>query len=253
MSLRLRLLIALLPLFVAALAVADVGTYVALRSFLLSQVDEQLTNGHVGVEQYLEAEAGVGSHDDHGGPGGPGGGPPGGPIELPAGTYAELRSPSGAVLQRYPATSGAGGPHPVLPATLSPSTRLLTVPGAGGAGNYRAYVETSDAGDILAVAVPLHDVDSTLHQLLILELALAGGVTLVVVLATALLVRRGLRPLERIGSTARSIVLSDLSRRVAPADERTEVGRLGLALNDMLGRLEAAVAEREANEQRLRH
>src|SRR5205807_1354523 len=97
------------------------------------------------------------------------------------------------------------------------------------------------------------DVDSTLRQLLLLELAIAGGITLVVVLATALLVRRGLRPLERIGSTARSIVLTDLSQRVTPADERTEVGRLGLALNTMLSQLDAAFAERAATEQRLRH
>ena len=134
--------------------------------------------------------------------------------------------------------------------------QLYTVPGTGGVSHYRVYVETASgagAGDILKVAIPLDDVDSTLRQLLLLELAIAGGITLVVVLATALLVRRGLRPLERIGSTARSIVLTDLSQRVTPADERTEVGRLGLALNTMLAQLEAAFAEREANEQRLRH
>ncbi len=38
-----------------------------------------------------------------------------------------------------------------------------------------------------------------------------------------------------------------------PATESTEVGRLGLAINTMLGQLEAAFAERAANEQRLRH
>jgi two-component system OmpR family sensor kinase len=145
----------------------------------------------------------------------------------------------------------------VLPVTLTPGPpRLFTAPGSGGAGSYRVYVETASgpaAGDLLMVAEPLDDVQSTLQQLLVLELAIAGGVTLVVVLATALLVRRGLRPLERIGSTARSIVLSDLSQRVTPATERTEVGRLGLALNSMLGQLEEAYTEREANEQRLRH
>jgi two-component system OmpR family sensor kinase len=56
-----------------------------------------------------------------------------------------------------------------------------------------------------------------------------------------------------MGHTARSIVASDLSQRVTPADEKTEVGRLGLALNTMLSQLEAAFAERAATEQRLRH
>jgi two-component system OmpR family sensor kinase len=254
MSLRLRLLIALCPLFVAALVAADAGTYIALRSFLLSRVDSQLSTGHVGVEQALAAQAGLS------GPGGPEGRGPGGPgpVSLPSGTYAELRNPSGQLLgSPYTVGPDDGNARPVLPAGLTPGQpRLFTVPGSGGVSNYRVYVETasgSAAGDLLIVAVPLDDVDSTLRQLLLLELAIAGGVTLVVVLATALLVRRGLRPLERIGSTARSIVLSDLSQRVTPATERTEVGRLGLALNTMLGQLEEAFKEREANEQRLRH
>ncbi|MDB5067295.1 MAG: integral rane sensor signal transduction histidine kinase [Chloroflexi bacterium] len=253
MSLRRRLLITLCPLFVAALVLADAGTYVALRSFMLSRVDRQLRDGHVGIELALAARANlIGS-----GPGGPGPDRPGGPVSLPSGTYAELRSPSGEVLASYSVGPADSGGRPVLPATLTPGTSLLfTAPGSGGAGSYRVYVETASgpaAGDLLMVAVPLDDVQSTLQQLLVLELAIAGGVTLLVVLATTLLVRRGLRPLERIGSTARSIVLSDLSQRVTPATERTEVGRLGLALNSMLGQLEEAFTEREANEQRLRH
>ena len=54
------------------------------------------------------------------------------------------------------------------------------------------------------------------------------------------LVRLGLRPLDAIGETAAAIAAGDLSRRVERAEERTEVGRLGLALNAMLGRIEAA-------------
>jgi two-component system OmpR family sensor kinase len=54
------------------------------------------------------------------------------------------------------------------------------------------------------------------------------------------IVRLGLRPLEQIGRTADNIVGGDLSHRVAPAEERTEVGRLGLALNSMLDRLETS-------------
>jgi two-component system OmpR family sensor kinase len=66
------------------------------------------------------------------------------------------------------------------------------------------------------------------------------------------LVRLGLRPLARIGATAGAIAAGDLSRRVTPADDRTEVGRLGLALNAMLGQIEGAFAERAASEERLR-
>ena len=52
--------------------------------------------------------------------------------------------------------------------------------------------------------------------------------------------------------TAGAIAAGDLSRRVSPAEERTEVGRLGLALNAMLARLERAFAERRASEESLR-
>ena len=75
-------------------------------------------------------------------------------------------------------------------------------------------------------------------------------------LALALLawwvVHLGLRPLEQMGETAGAIAAGDLSRRVETADERTEVGRLGLALNSMLGQIEGAFAERTASEARLR-
>jgi two-component system OmpR family sensor kinase len=66
------------------------------------------------------------------------------------------------------------------------------------------------------------------------------------------LVRRELRPLDRIARTALAIGDGDLTQRVEPADPRTEVGRLSGALNGMLVQLEAAFDQRRAAEQRLR-
>jgi two-component system OmpR family sensor kinase len=103
------------------------------------------------------------------------------------------------------------------------------------------------------MAIPIDDVQGTLSHLLLLEVGITAGVTVVLVGASWYLVRRGLRPLQRMGETARTIVASDLSSRVEPASDTTEVGRLGLALNTMLDQLEAAFAERAATEQRLRH
>ena len=65
-------------------------------------------------------------------------------------------------------------------------------------------------------------------------------------------VRVGLLPLDRMGHTAGAIAGGDLSHRVESVDPRTEVGRLGLALNAMLDRLEHAFSQREASENRLR-
>jgi len=53
-------------------------------------------------------------------------------------------------------------------------------------------------------------------------------------------------------ATAANIAGGELSLRVEQADERTEVGRLGLALNTMLERIEDAFAKQQASEERLR-
>jgi two-component system OmpR family sensor kinase len=112
--------------------------------------------------------------------------------------------------------------------------------------------QDSPLGGATIAAVPLREVDQTLDRLLLVEALVIGGVLLALAILSWLLVRVGLRPLDRIGTTAGAIAAGDLSRRVSPADPRTEVGRLGVALNAMLARLEKAFAEREASENRLR-
>jgi two-component system OmpR family sensor kinase len=57
-----------------------------------------------------------------------------------------------------------------------------------------------------------------------------------------------MRPLSDIERTAAAIAGGDLSQRVPDEDPRTEVGRLGRALNLMLGRIEEAFHAREASE-----
>ena len=44
------------------------------------------------------------------------------------------------------------------------------------------------------------------------------------------LLHHGVRPIEKMARTASAIADGDLSRRVAPAEDKTEVGRLGIAL-----------------------
>ena len=67
----------------------------------------------------------------------------------------------------------------------------------------------------------------------------------------AWLVRVGMRPLRDIEATAAHIAAGDLTQRV-PADARTEVGRLGTALNAMLERIEEAFRRRTESEERLK-
>jgi len=81
-------------------------------------------------------------------------------------------------------------------------------------------------------------------------ITVAALVTLAVIAFRA--IRRALRPLEAIAATAKAIGDGDLARRVEPAHPHSEVGRLGLALNAMLGQIEQAFRERAASEERLR-
>jgi two-component system OmpR family sensor kinase len=100
--------------------------------------------------------------------------------------------------------------------------------------------------------VPIEDVDESLDRLLVVEGLVILGVLLALGFVGWALVRVGLRPLDRIGHTAGRIAGGDLSHRVESTDPRTEVGRLGVALNAMLDRLETAFSERQASEDRLR-
>jgi two-component system OmpR family sensor kinase len=102
------------------------------------------------------------------------------------------------------------------------------------------------------IAASLSGVAGTLHRLFLIEV-LVTGIALIGISALGLwIVRLGLRPLQAIGSTAATIAAGDLSQRVERAEARTEVGRLGLALNAMLAQIEGAFSAREASERELR-
>ena len=105
----------------------------------------------------------------------------------------------------------------------------------------------------MVVAFPLTDIDQTLHHLLFVELLVAAAVLFAIALDVVVgRAPRATTRCRRWASTAGAIAAGDLSRRVEPADEHSEVGRLGLALNSMLGQIEVAFAERTASEARLR-
>ena len=124
-----------------------------------------------------------------------------------------------------------------------------------GSGRWRVYAGPADrlAGNTVVVAVPLDRGDARRCAGWSSSKARPASPCSSLLAAGAwLILRRGLRPLEQMATSARSITAGDLSQRVTPADGRTEVGQLGLALNTMLGEIEAAFAERDATEHRLR-
>jgi two-component system OmpR family sensor kinase len=244
-TLRTRLLLALVALTAIGLTVGGTVTYRQQHEFLLKRADQQLADATSPMLAQLL--------------GGFGGGPRG----LPYGTYAELRDTNGSVLTNpspiQVTEQGKGDPSPPkLPdALIATSDRHFGTHAAQGGVHFRVLATPlSDIGGFgggtLVIALPLTDVDQTLHHLFLVELLVAGGVLLALVLLAWWVVWLELRPLEQMGATAGAIAAGDLSRRVETADDRTEVGRLGLALNSMLGQIEHAFAERTASEARLR-
>lgn len=111
-----------------------------------------------------------------------------------------------------------------------------------------------DIGGYIGVAaLSLRDVTNTSENLLLIDALVIALILLLLAAAAASVVRFGLRPLTRMEATAAEISgTDDLSRRVEDTDPHTESGRLGTALNAMLGRVQGAMAARTASEQRLR-
>ncbi len=104
----------------------------------------------------------------------------------------------------------------------------------------------------IAVAQPLRATDHTYHQIVTVEVLASMAVLLTLCMMAWWLLRHGVRPIEKMAITANAIADGDLSRRVAPAETKTEVGKLGIALNTMLGQIEGAFDERQESEDRLR-
>ena len=242
MTLRARLVIGLLALAALALALSGFATSRALEGFLLDRVDDQLraSVGSVGVN--LER-----SDPGDRGP----------PVPVPDGTVGELRDASGEVVAQAAFTlSGTTDALPDVPAAVAAgatSPTLLTAGAESGGTEFRVLIEPQRRGSgSVVVAVPLDDLHATVDRLLLIQLLVAGVTLALLAAATWVLVRRALRPLDRMGEAAGRIAAGDLSGRVAPAESRTEVGRLGLALNRMLEEIERAFAAQRASEERLR-
>jgi len=248
LSLRTRLILGVIVLAGAGVVAADVATYTQLRSFLVQRIDNTLTASHPGVENAAfrsdEGHAEPGTDRDIGGQ-----------LGSLGGDCVEVRTLSGIVVKHacIPEFGETKKPPvPAYPQTVDlpskPSTSegdrvtFLDVPSHDGDTTYRvrASIEGDQPGFVLFIAAPLSSVDSTLHRVLLVELLATIAVLAGVAALGLWVVRLGLRPLREIEETATAITAGDLSHRVDVANEHTEVGHVGLAINAMLGRIEAS-------------
>ncbi|MGX5657444.1 sensor histidine kinase [Geodermatophilus nigrescens] len=289
-SLRTRLLCAFLLPLAVVLAVVGVAATAAVRGELLGQVDDRLAAAVARSTQADDTQADdtqaddtqaddtqaddtqaddTQADDDPGdglgwggtGPGflltpGQGDGTLGARVVDGVVTEAAVigKEGDGEALTAAEAAALAG-----VPADGEPRTVDL-----GPLGAYRV-VATGDAGEVagevLVTGLPLASVRAALLRLVVVEVA-AGllGLLAAGVVGSAV-IGRTLRPLHRVAATAGRVAQLPLSSgevrlpdRVpaADTDPRTEVGRVGAALNRLLDSVESGIAARQASETRLR-
>ncbi|MFI9271632.1 sensor histidine kinase [Kitasatospora sp. NPDC052896] len=263
-TLRGRLIAGLLVLLLLTFAAVGVAVAVSLQTFLVARLDQQLTDTGGRYAASLEHSGRTGR-------------PRSDTRAQAPGTFG-ARLLHGTVTQAG-VVDGDADDDAVAAGSASPDTddlvrltpadqqRLAALPVGGpagtvhlaGLGDYRVRAVAGEDGDVLVTGLPMSQVSGTEHQVLVLELTVFAVAGAAAGLAAAFWVRVSLRPLDRIADTAERVGALplargevELSERVPDADPTTETGRVGLALNRMLGHVADALAQRHAVEDRLR-
>jgi two-component system OmpR family sensor kinase len=244
LPLRVRLVAASTLLVVLGLAISGLVAASTLRGYLVQRVDEQLrtASSRFTGPSFGAPPPGDPDHDA--------GSDRGGPTPY----YAAFLGADGTVdYVRVPELGPSGFaprvPHLTAAQVQARGGRPFTVDAATGTGEWRAVAVSQVSGNgSVVVAQSLSDVQRTVNHLEFLELVIGLGVIVVLAGVGSVVVRRSLRPLEEVETTAAAIAAGDLSRRVPEHDGRTEVGRLSAALNGMLGQIESAFRVQQESE-----
>jgi two-component system, OmpR family, sensor kinase len=247
-SLRTRLVATTLLLLAIASTVIAVVTTIALRDFLIRRLDAD-----VRASSRVLIRAEVGS-------------PP--TLMLPARGPRPPDTLIAIVRDGAVVTAGVfplgGDVRPVpepdypdlagLPVGMPPRSVDL-----GGLGDYRLVATRSPSGDVIVSGLPESPVQTIVTWLVLIELVVTGITLAGAGSAAAMVVRRELRPLERVAATAARVSTLQLDRgevslveRVPDVDPRTEVGQVGSALNRMLDNVGSALEARHESEMQLR-
>jgi two-component system OmpR family sensor kinase len=248
--------------------VAAGAIYAEQRSYLYGRLDQRVVAAAAPISYALGLDARQlspppAADSDRAGVGHPARSPHNGglPAFVPPGTFGEFVGSGGNVL-RGPVVASYGqrpSPRPALTARVlgaqpGGSPEMFTV-GSTPRSKIRfrvAAVGLSSGAGAVIVAVPLREIDQTLDRLVIVEAAVVAALLIALVGAGWIVIRFALRPLDHMEWVANDITEGDLSHRVSPANSRTEIGRLGVALNRMLVRIEEAFRDRARSEDRLR-
>jgi two-component system, OmpR family, sensor kinase len=251
-QLRMRVLAGVVAVTLAALAAFDLIAVTTMRHYLDGQARSQLGTAAEQAHQELSA---LSSPTGTGHPGS-------GVANLASGLASQLDIvwlPAGGkplaiqiALSSTEAPKGVSEP-PVTGVIARTVTKegYFTVPIAGQMTLLRAIRYSAPDG-LVVTGIALAQVTSTVARIKLIIIVGSAAVVLLIGAGVFLVLRLGLRPIEAMAAQADQITAGDLEGRVAPHNPRSEIGRLGSALNGMLTRIEAAVREREASQEQMR-
>jgi two-component system OmpR family sensor kinase len=106
--------------------------------------------------------------------------------------------------------------------------------------------------DVLFIGLSLSDQLDTTETLTKYSIIVGVGIVLLGALLAMLTIQRTLLPLKRIEKTAAQIAAGDLSQRIPPAPDNTEVGSLSTSLNAMLSRIEQSFDEQTETTEKMK-
>ncbi len=257
LSLRARLLIGLAIVAAIAIGVAATVT-VTTHSYLVQQLDERLesysgpTNGWSDPHDGGSNGPDLSNEDDEES------------AERPSEAFAGVIGSDGVLRLIFaPNTSDAEDSTPAIDVDdlSTTETNYLTVDSESGEqGAYRvlaAYTEGVNqegetVGGWIVVALSMDSVNDATTQLILIEtlgiVALLAGLSLV----GLWVIRLGITPMRQMVDASKQIAEGDMSVRLEGASAGSESHDLAIALNSMIGRLTASLAERERSEAKLR-
>ena len=252
-SLRNRLILASVVLASFAIIASDFAANAALRTYLISQVDDQLINiSNTSLNRLDRAGIAPLEADDKNSP-----------FKIleplrgvPTATSITLLDVDGNLIGQVGGELG-GKNFAVTGMKIDEvsqyKNRPFTIDGKDGQPDIRALAQMLPTGmGSVIVADSLEKVDKTLSQLRFLFLILGLIALIAIAMAARWIIALGLKPLEAVEDTAEAIASGDLSARLPAAKPDTEVGRLTTSLNTMLSRIEESFTARVESENKLR-
>lgn len=252
-SLTFRLVVGALTLVVVLVSAIGAATYLALRAFISTRLDQQVRSSAGQNAAFVDRclfELQAGDPD-------PCGGNRGGPPQT-VHEWVAIKSPGPVRIQIRGGNVTDFTLTSAQRATFEKNPSQVASISVGGSELRATGQQTRHSGVLVVTGLATTENDRTLGRLLLLELGIGAAAIVLAGCATGIGVRRSLRNLHRVTDTAQEVAAElattggGLDRRVPVAEQGTEVGQLAQSMNTLLDTVEDQFSARVESERRMR-